>query len=180
MYKGHKNHELILYEEKLIDIKELRNTIDILNIVINKFKMNLEEIINKFKKLQDNFDTYYNINNNIITNYEIHKNRNYNFLMGLKNINDDIDNEIDKLKYECNYCYNLNNLLYLYNEINDDNLEIEIKYKSININEKEKLRIFGNKFINNNVKKCKLINKKKYMIYVNILMILIKIMIITI
>ena len=28
MYKGHKNHELILYEEKLIDVKELRNRID--------------------------------------------------------------------------------------------------------------------------------------------------------
>ena len=30
--------------------------------VINKFKLNLEEIINKFKKLKDNLDMYYNYN----------------------------------------------------------------------------------------------------------------------
>ena len=63
----HKNHELISYEDKLLDIKELRNKMNNLNMVINKFKLNLEEIINKLKKLQDNLDIYYNINNNIIT-----------------------------------------------------------------------------------------------------------------
>ena len=39
---------------------------DELNIVINEFKMNLEEIIFKLKKLQENLDLYYNINNDII------------------------------------------------------------------------------------------------------------------
>ena len=159
---GHKNHKIISYEDELIDIKELRKKMNDLEKVINKFKMNLEEIINKFKKLKDNLDIYYNINNNILNNYEKNKNRNHNLLINLNNINDTIEDEIDKLEYDYSYGYNLNGLLYLYSEINDENIEIELNYKPIKNNEdkKEKLRIFGNKFINNNVKKCKLIYKK--------------------
>ena len=146
-----------------------------LNMVINKFKMNLEEIINKLKKLQNNLDTYYNINNDILNNYEINKYKNYNLLKNLQNINKDIDNEIDKLRYKYSYGYNLNGLLYLYTEINDENLEIELQYKPINNNkeyedseekegnEKERLRIFGEYFIKNNINKCKIIyNDEEY------------------
>ena len=34
--------------------------------VINKLKLNLEEIINKFRKIIDNFVNIYNINNNTV------------------------------------------------------------------------------------------------------------------
>ena len=163
---GHKNHKLISYEDELLDMKELRKKMDNLSKVINNFKKNLEEIINKFKKIQDNLDTFYNINNNIIKNYEINKNRNFNTLTSLKHINRSIEIEINKLTNDYNYGYNLNKLLYLYNEINDENLEIELKYKAIINNEKEenkkeKLRIFGNDFIKNNIYKCKIIYKDK-------------------
>ena len=67
---GHKNHNLISYEDNLIDIEKIRRNIFNLNKIINKFKMNLEEIINKFKNIKENLDLYYNINNNIINNYE--------------------------------------------------------------------------------------------------------------
>ena len=43
---------------------------DNLNSAINQVKMNLEEIINKLKKLQENLDMYYNINSNVINNYK--------------------------------------------------------------------------------------------------------------
>ena len=160
----HKNHKLISYKDRLIDIKELRNKMNNLNMVINKFKMNLEEIINKFKKLQDNLELYSNINNNIINNYELNKNRNFSLLISLKNISNDIDNEIKKLKIGYKYGYNLNKLLYLYNEINDINLETEINYKTFKKNKnvkKEKLRIFGSKFVKNNIDNCKIIYKNK-------------------
>ena len=62
----HKFHEKVSYEDIKINIKELREKMDELNIVINEFKMNLEEIIFKLKKLQENLDLYYNINNDII------------------------------------------------------------------------------------------------------------------
>ena len=62
----HKDHKVILYEDKLIDMKTLRKKMDNLNSVINQVKINLEEIITKLKKLQENLDIYYKINNNII------------------------------------------------------------------------------------------------------------------
>ena len=36
----HKNHRVISYEDKIIDIKSLRRKMNELNEVINKFKMN--------------------------------------------------------------------------------------------------------------------------------------------
>ena len=92
----HKDHKLISYEDKLIDIKSLRTKMDNLNIIINKFKNNLEDIIIKLKKLQNNLDIYYDINNNIINNYEKNKKRNFNLLVNLNNINN-INNDIMKL-----------------------------------------------------------------------------------
>ena len=158
----HKNHKLISYENELIDIKKLRKNMNNLKEVINKFKLNLEDIINKLKKLEDNLDTYYNINNDILNNYEINKYKNYNLLKNLQNIKYNINNETNKLTFEYSYGYNLNSLLYLYTEINNENLEIELKYNPIN-NNKEKLRIFGNYFIKNNIYKCKIIyNNKEY------------------
>ena len=57
-------------------------------------------------------------------------------------------------------------MLYLYSEINEENLEIEIQYKPIKTNtknKKEKLRVFGKQFIKNNINKCKIIyNNKEY------------------
>ena len=155
----HKDHKVILYEDKLIDMKTLRKKMDNLNSVINQVKINLEEIITKLKKLQENLDIYYKINNNIINNYKKNKNRNYNMLVNLNNIDKNIDSEISKLQYEFNYGFNLNKLIYLYNEINDENLEIEINYKPNNHN--NKLRLFGDVFINNNIYKCKIIYKNK-------------------
>ena len=89
----HKDHKLIAYEDKLIDIKIIRKKMNDLKIIINKFKNNLEEIILKLKKLQNNLDIYYNINNEILNNYVINKNKNYNLLISLQNINNDIDNK---------------------------------------------------------------------------------------
>ena len=188
----HKGHKLLSYEDKLIDIKNLRKKMDNLNIIINRFKKNLEEIISKLKKLENDLDIYYNINNDIINYYEKNKSRNYNLLINLNNINNDIDNEIDKLKNEYNYGNNLNKLFDLYNEINENNIDIinnnivikednnrknenvneineninDIKEDSIEINykpdkDKEKLRIFGEKFVDNNKNKCRIIYKNK-------------------
>ena len=176
--KEHKNHKLISYEDILIDIRELRKKMDNLNMTINEFKKNIEEIITKLKKLENNLDIYYNINNNIIINYEINKIRNYNLLVNLNNINNDIDREINKLKNDYNCGNNFNKLLDLYNEINGDNkrtneINNEINENINEINEdyiiinyklnmkNEKLRIFGKYFVRNNKNKCKIIYENK-------------------
>ena len=66
----HKNHKIISYQDELIDIKELRNKMNEFENVIKKFKLNLEEIMNKFKKVIENMNIIYNINNTILSNYE--------------------------------------------------------------------------------------------------------------
>ena len=94
----HKNHKIILYQDKLIDIKNLRNKLDVFNDEINKLKINLEKIANKFKKIIDNFYVIYNINNNILNNYVKNKHRNLNSLLNLNGIDNYIDDEIDNIR----------------------------------------------------------------------------------
>ena len=168
----HIGHKIISYEDILIDTKILRNSLNSLKKRISKFKDNLEEIIKKFKKLIENMELYYNINEKIIKKYEMNKNRNYNLLISLKNIKESIDEEAKYIINEYIFGNDLNAMLYLYNEFNDENVEIEFKYefdsnkifeKNKNGKNKKSLRIFGNQFINDNKYKCKIIyNKKEY------------------
>ena len=157
---GHKNHKIISYEDELKDMKNLRNSMKILEEDINKFKMNIEEIINKYKKIIENLDIYYNINNNIIKEYEMNKNRNYMLLNNIKSIDRAIEIEIRNIREKYDYGYNTNRLLYLYSEMNDKNMEILIKYKPKEDNE-EKVRIFSEEFVNNNIHKCRIIYKEE-------------------
>ena len=158
----HKNHKIVLYQDKIIDIKKLRKKMNEFKDVINKFKLNLEEIMIKFKKIMINMDTIYNINNDILSNYEKNKSSNYKLLLNLNYIDEYIGNEIDNIRYEYDYGYNLNKLLYLYSEMTDKNEEIEIKYKPEEDNE-VKVSIFGETFVNNNIQKCKIIyNESQY------------------
>ena len=153
----HKNHKIISYQNKLIDIKNIRNKMNEFENVINELKVNLEEIINKFKKIMDNFDNIYNISNNILNSYN--KNRNYRLLLNINYMDKYIDNEINNIKNKYKYGYNFNQLLDIDNdmtEINDKNDEIEIIYKP---KDKGKVRIFGFTFVKNNKGKCKIIYK---------------------
>ena len=151
-YNEHKNHKIILYQEKLLDINILRNKMNEFENVINKLKTNLEEIINKLKNIIENMNSIYNINNNILNNYEINKSRNYIYLLNLNYMNEYLENEINNIKNEYNFGYNLNKLLY--------RGMIEIIYKS---NKEENVRIFDEAFVNNNKKNCKIIyNNKEY------------------
>ena len=105
--------------------------------------------------MQNNFDSHYNINNDIINNYEINKNRNYYLLINLNNINNEIDNEINKLINEYNYGNNFSKILFLHNEINDNN------NNEINENNNERFIEDNNQVINEDNKKGLNENNKK-------------------
>ena len=150
--KKHKKHDLLAYENELVDINILRKNMNLFEKVINQFKNNLEEIMKKFKKIMDNMDIFYKINNDILTNYEKCKNRNYMSLLNLNTINESIKSEISKIIDNYSYGYNLNGLLYLYSEMTSKNEEIQLKY-IIKKDNKEKVRIFGQRFVNNNIMK---------------------------
>ena len=152
----HENHSLVAYEDKFSEIKDLRKNMNNLKTVINKFKDNLEQIIIKFQKIMECMDIYYNINNEILTNYEINKNLNYTLLKNLESINQSITNEIKDIKDYYNYGSFPNKLLYLYNEMVGENEEITMCYEP-KIDNKENVRIFSDKFVQNNRDICKII-----------------------
>ena len=130
----HKNHKIILYQDKLIDIEKLRNKMHKYENEINKFKQNLEDMISKLKKIIENINIIYNINNNLLNNYK-NKKRNYRLLLNLHYMNEYLENEINYIKDKYNYGYNINKLL----NIEDNKLK---KNKISNLN-------------NQNKKKCK-------------------------
>ena len=156
----HKGHRVLSYEDKLVDVTNLKKRLNLLGNTINKFKMNLEETIKKFKKIIENMDIYYNINKNILNTYEKNKNKNYNLLSNLNYINSIIDNEIDNIRFNYSFGNNLNKMLYLYSEMNNENIEISMNYLP-NQSSQEKLRLFGDTFIDNNLFKCKIIYGEK-------------------
>ena len=87
----HKEHDIIYYSKimsnkdtKLNELKELRKGID-------KLQKDVNDIINRLNKFVEYMNILYNININIVNNFEIKK-RNYNILKNL----DDID--IDPVK----------------------------------------------------------------------------------
>jgi len=163
--EDHKEHKMIGYEEKIINIKKIRERMDELKNMINKFKENIEEIIMKFSKVIEYIEKFYNFDNdlyNILNYYEKNKDVNFQKLINLNNINDSINNEIKNIINTYSYGQNLNKLLYLYNNMYNENQEIEMKYIPKENND-DKVQIFGQDFINNNIFKCKIIyNNKEY------------------
>ena len=107
-----KNHDFV-YLNKLIPNKE--NNINKLRSKIDNLKNEIKGIINKLQKIMDNMEIYYNINNNIINNYD-KKYKNYEKLINIKNIDNynkiiikDIDEIINENKIE-NKIKNLYNI----------------------------------------------------------------------
>ena len=161
--EGHKNHKVISFEDKLINLKDLRKKMNDLNSLLNTFKKNLNELIQKLKNIEENMDIFYNILNDTISISEKNKNRNYNLLVNLNNINDILNHEINKIKNNSNYAYNLSELLNLYEEMNGDK-EQNVIINKANNNEKAKLFCFpfiakdNFRFINKaQLQKCKIV-----------------------
>ena len=149
----HKNHNIILYEDIISDKDEIKNKINELRKEIDTFNKNINEIIKKLKKVIDNMEIYYNIYNNIMINYG--KNRNYEILQNIKEINNNIYENINKINKENNINIKFKNIINMNNNMIND--EINIIY---NINDKDKkegkIRIFGDEFVKNNKNICKI------------------------
>ena len=114
--KNINNHKMIGYEEKIINIKKIRKRMNELKSKINKFKENVEEEIMKFRKVAECIEKFYNINNELLNYYEKNKSQNYQKLTNLENINKSINKEITNIINNYSYGYNLNKMIYLYNE----------------------------------------------------------------
>ena len=164
----HENHDIIYFKKILPnedeikkELKELRNKIDIMNDNINS-------IIKIFYKISEYLETLYQINNDIINNYNI-KNRNFQILQNINEINNKhIINDINNIINENRMDLKIKFILELYYKIqnNNDNKEEEIDELNIiykNDKDVETIHIFGSDFVKNNKDKCKIIyNDKEY------------------
>ena len=115
-----------------------------LRLKINDFKNEIKEIIIKFNKVISNLETYYNITNNIINNYNENK-KNYQILTSINNINDYneiIINDIDKIIKEVKLKNKVNNIVDIYEKMiiyNDITLKYNIKKENeISVKKKNK------------------------------------------
>ena len=63
------------------------------------------------------------------------------------------------IKYKYNYGKNINKLLYIYNDMEEKNISIDMQYIPVNNNNK-KVRIFGKTFVNNNKDNCLIIYRE--------------------
>ena len=82
--KGHQKHNTIIYGNILPDINELEKELNKTEKIINEFKNNIMEKINKLNILMDNLDRYFNIYKDLLINFDIRK-RNYCII---QNVND--------------------------------------------------------------------------------------------
>ena len=132
----------------------MKNYIGIIN-------MKIKEIIRQLNEVNEALNIYYEINNDLINNYDP-KNRNYQILENLKeiNINNTIYVQLKKIKSNFNNKNSLIDLIDLYNNLDLHNNKMKINY---NIENQKIIKLFDNKFVNNNKKNCYLsINNKRH------------------
>ena len=158
--KHNQIHKVIKFREINICKDDIQNNLNELKLKIHSFKKEIQEIVNKLNNVIYNIEMYYNIGNNLLNNLN-KKNENYQLLINLNNINkynkniiEDIDQIIDENNFENKFKY--------INEIYEKMLakeEMVIKYKI----EKEvgKIRLFGDKFVENNKNNCRIIINNK-------------------
>jgi len=182
----HNKHNIIYYqnilpkkEGKIKEMIKLRVKIDDITVII-------KDMINAFKKVIENIEIYYNIEMDILNNYNIN-NLNYEILQNIKDINNyklnkDIDELIDYGESYINEIYWIYKQMKNFKKNENKNIlkdkekeEKELgknKIKEIKIENKDeiiykigkyeyKVKIFGETFVDNNNDKIEIVYKNK-------------------
>ena len=125
--------DILPNKENIIQKKnEIKKKINLIGNEVKMLSSLLNEVIYKLNK-------YYEINENIINNYDINKS-NYEIIHSLNQFeNSNIIEELNKI-IESNNVINKYNILYNIYKVNDN-----------------KIKLFGNNFVKNNKNNCKLI-----------------------
>ena len=123
----HKTHNNIIHYEDIIpDIDKIKEDKKKLRNLIDNLKNDIKNIINELNKIVENIEIFYNIYEDITNIYE-KKNRNYEII---KNINEINSNNIIKDLEEINNDNNINkkiiNILNIYNKMNSSFNKIKI------------------------------------------------------
>ena len=142
---GHNNHNIIDLSKIIPNKEELLKQMICMKEIINKFKKDIEKIKNILNKIENNIEIYYKIFHKFINSHDNNTNRNYQNYYNLniiKNSNNIIIKDLNKIINEGNINYKFKNI-------------IDIYYKVIKI-KKEKIYNNGNQYIG------ELVNDLKY------------------
>ena len=142
-------------ENKIKESKDLRQLIDSYKTNIKEFKDKIDNILNT---INEGFEFYYKICNNIIDNYD-NTQRNYQILQNINEINYEfIKKDISEIIKENNFSKKLNIILQTYDKINkitvsnDKNLIPNNRCMNFNHTKKIIKNIYNNKKSNNTKK----------------------------
>ena len=153
--EGHENHEFEDLGNLKPNIEEKKKILNELKINIDAINKTIKEVIDKLNGFMLYISKFYEINNNILENYDV-KRRNFQSLKNINEIND--NNEIIEIIKKINNNNTLkdkiSDILDLYKDMNKDQNIMTIIY---NINKDNKIKLFDNYFVNKNKNNCYLI-----------------------
>ena len=159
---GHKNHKRIFFVDILPKKEDLIKKKQLLKSTIDDFNSEIKVLISRFNEVTNKINIYYKIIEDMINNYD-NKNRNYEIIYNLNQIqNNNINEELKKIIRCNNIIEKYNNILNIYKKMNHD--EINLIY---NIKGLKELYLFGANFVSKNKNNLKLIidGKEQDIIY---------------
>ena len=134
-FKQHNKHEIILFDNIIPDIDKIQKEIIKLKNSIDIFRSDIKIMINKLNEVIKNIDIYYNIINNVFKNYN-KKNRNFEILQNVNEINNNIINDINKINENNNIINKFKDIMNIYKKMKNN--EIDLIY---NINNEDKKKV---------------------------------------
>ena len=149
--EAHHNHKIEYFEKLYISEQKIKEEEKELRNIIDRMNDDIERIKYKLNIVKNNIEKYYKIKKYINEkNYN-----NYKMLLNKKEINNNsIKNDIKDIINDDNINNKFKKIIDIYNKMEYLD-EIIIRY-NINKDEKE-IKVFDNRFINNNKDKCKII-----------------------
>ena len=149
--EGHDNHECEDFIKP--NIEEKKKILNELKINVDEIKKHLKEVIDNLNGFMSYINKYYEINNNILENYNIKK-RNYQVLKNLNEINNikEIIEIIKNINNNNNIKNKISNILDVYNNMNKGRMNIMTTI--YNVKNQNKIKIFDENFVKNNKNNC--------------------------
>ena len=150
-------HKIIHFYEILSNndeyINKLKNEMEKFRLKLALLKIEINKITNILNNVMSNYEIYYKIYNDMVSNYNI-ETRNYHVLKNITNIKlDEVFQDIDRINEEGHFFIKFEKIYEIYNKMNCKN-ETIIRYLPQNT---KNVRLFGSKFVSNNKNKCKIL-----------------------
>ena len=144
--KEHINHDTIYFGDLMPNIDKIKTKLLEVKSVVEVFNKKIKNIIKQLDELAKSMDAYYEIQNDILNNYEL-KNKNYNKLYNLNqiSINDELLIEMKNINTIQNINKQISNLIDFSNKIKLNNEKIKIDIKEESFEKQNSMKINNDK-----------------------------------